>query len=84
MSLASGLHRLNIVRLRVATLNVWAVPLFSERIGARMREIGRRLAALELDAIAFQEVWTPAARRRLIEAGREGRARPTPGTASDC
>ena len=56
--LASILHRLSIVRLRVATLNVWAVPLFSERIGTRMREIGRRLAALELDAIAFQEVWT--------------------------
>ena len=55
--------------MRVATLNVWAVPLFSEKIGTRMREIGRRLAALELDAIAFQEVWTGAARDRLIEAG---------------
>jgi endonuclease/exonuclease/phosphatase family metal-dependent hydrolase len=61
---------LNVVRLRVATLNVWAVPLFSAKIGTRMREIGRRLAALELDAIAFQEVWTGAARARLIEAGR--------------
>jgi endonuclease/exonuclease/phosphatase family metal-dependent hydrolase len=71
VSLASILLRLNTVRLRVATLNVWAVPLFSERIGARMREIGRRLTGLELDAIAFQEVWTPAARRTLIEAGRK-------------
>jgi endonuclease/exonuclease/phosphatase family metal-dependent hydrolase len=59
------------VRLRVATLNVWALPLVSERIGTRMREIGRRLAALELDAIAFQEVWTAAARQRLVEAGAE-------------
>jgi endonuclease/exonuclease/phosphatase family metal-dependent hydrolase len=65
------LLRLNTVRLRVATLNVWTVPLVSERIGARMREIGRRLAALELDAIAFQEVWTPKARRILIETGRK-------------
>jgi endonuclease/exonuclease/phosphatase family metal-dependent hydrolase len=52
-------------------LNVWAIPLFSKRIGTRMRETGRRLAALELDAIAFQEVWTAAARDRLIEAGRQ-------------
>ncbi len=58
------------MRLRIATLNVWAVPLLSERIGTRMREIGHRLGALELDAIAFQEVWTPTARRRLVEAGR--------------
>jgi endonuclease/exonuclease/phosphatase family metal-dependent hydrolase len=58
------------VRLRLATLNVWAVPFFSERIGKRMREIGRRLAALDLDAIAFQEVWTAGARHKLIEAGR--------------
>jgi len=65
------LHRLNVVRLRVATLNVWAIPLLSERIGTRMREIGRRLAPLELDAIAFQEAWTPAARRHLIDAGRQ-------------
>jgi endonuclease/exonuclease/phosphatase family metal-dependent hydrolase len=65
------LHPLKDVRLRVATLNVWAVPLFADRIGARMREIGRRLAPLELDAIAFQEVWTGAARRRLIGAGQE-------------
>jgi hypothetical protein len=71
VSLASLLHPLSSVRLRVATLNVWAIPLLSERIGSRMREIGRRLAALELDAIAFQEVWTPGARRRLVEAGRE-------------
>jgi len=57
------------VRLRVATLNVWGVPILAERLGARMREIGRRLAGLALDAIGFQEVWTPAARRALIAAG---------------
>jgi endonuclease/exonuclease/phosphatase family metal-dependent hydrolase len=57
------------VRLRVATLNVWAVPLLAERIGARMREIGRQLDGLALDAIAFQEVWTPSAQRALIAAG---------------
>ena len=57
------------MRLRVATLNVWAIPFLADRIGARMREIGRRLDRLALDAIGFQEVWTPRARRALIEAG---------------
>jgi len=57
------------MRLRVATLNVWAMPLLGERTAARMREIGRRLDGLALDAIAFQEVWTPSARRALIAAG---------------
>jgi endonuclease/exonuclease/phosphatase family metal-dependent hydrolase len=57
------------VRLRVATLNVWAVPLLAERIAARMHEIGRRLDRLALDVIGFQEVWTPRARHTLIAAG---------------
>jgi endonuclease/exonuclease/phosphatase family metal-dependent hydrolase len=58
------------MRIRVATLNVWALPGLAPSIGARMRAIGRGLASLDLDAMAFQEVWTEDARERLIEAGR--------------
>ena len=35
-----------------------------------MDAIGDRLPALALDRVAFQEVWTEDARRRLVEAGR--------------
>jgi len=59
------------MRIRVATLNVWALPgPFAPSVGARMQAIGRRLASLDLDAIAFQEVWTADARDRLVAAGR--------------
>ena len=67
---ASGLHSWGGMRLRFATLNAWALPLFAKHVSPRMRAIGERLGALELDAIAFQEVWTPSARRVLLEAGR--------------
>jgi len=67
--MADVLRPLCSMRLRVATLNVWAVPFLAERVGARMREIGRRLDGLALDVIGFQEVWTPRARRALIAAG---------------
>ena len=61
------------MQLRVATLNVWALPWpLAETPSARVRAIGRELSHLDLDAIGFQEVWTPKARRLLIEAG--GRA----------
>ena len=57
--------------LRVATLNVWALPMsIAERVPARMRAIGRNLISLELDIIALQEVWTESARAILIDAGR--------------
>ncbi len=56
--------------MRVATLNAWGLPaLFADDVGIRLREIGRRLAHLDLDAIAFQEVWTSEAQRLLGEAG---------------
>ena len=59
------------VQLRVATLNTWALPWpLAETPSARIRAIGNELSRLELDAIGFQEVWTPKARRLLIEAGR--------------
>jgi endonuclease/exonuclease/phosphatase family metal-dependent hydrolase len=36
-----------------------------------MREIGRRLPRLDVDAAAFQEVWTSEAQATLVRAGRE-------------
>src|SRR5262245_54771068 len=60
------------MRIRVATLNVWALPEpLARSVAPRMQAIGRRLASLDLDAMAFQEVWTEGARERLIAAGRE-------------
>jgi len=57
--------------LRLATLNVWGLPWPASREGSeRMLAIGARLSALELDIVAFQEVWTESARRSLREAGR--------------
>jgi sphingomyelin phosphodiesterase 2 len=59
------------MRIRVATLNVWALPEpLARSVEPRMRAIGERLASLDLDAIAFQEVWTEGARARLVAAGR--------------
>ena len=58
------------MHIRVATLNVWALPEpLAPKIGARMRAIGERLAGLELDVAAFQEVWTVPARHELVAAG---------------
>ena len=57
--------------MRLATLNVWGLPWPVSREGSeRMHAIGARLPALELDIVAFQEVWTESARRSLREAGR--------------
>ena len=58
------------MRLRVATLNVWALPgPFAEDVASRMKAIGQRLRTLDVDLIAFQEVWTSSARAVLIAAG---------------
>ena len=60
------------MQIRVATLNVWALPEpFGHRVRQRMRAIGAELSSLDLDAIAFQEVWTAEARGILLRAGRE-------------
>jgi endonuclease/exonuclease/phosphatase family metal-dependent hydrolase len=60
------------MRLRIATLNTWGLPEpFAEDVAPRLAEIGRRLRRLELDAIAFQEVWTAQGQVSLIRAGRE-------------
>jgi endonuclease/exonuclease/phosphatase family metal-dependent hydrolase len=58
------------MRIRVATLNAWGLPdLFAEDVAIRLREIGGRLPRLQLDAIAFQEVWTAEAQRLLVDFG---------------
>jgi sphingomyelin phosphodiesterase 2 len=60
------------MRIRVATLNVWALPgPFGRRVRQRMRAIGAELSTLDLDTVAFQEVWTAEARGILLGAGRE-------------
>jgi len=60
------------MHFRIATLNTWGLPRpFSNHPAERLRSIGARLGSLSLDAIAFQEVWTAGARRRLQRAGRD-------------
>lgn len=57
--------------LRAATLNVWALPPpVGHRVRSRMHRIGDRVASLDLDVVAFQEVWTGPARHRLERAAR--------------
>ena len=59
------------MRFRILTLNAWALPWpLSHEPDARMEAIGGRLASLDADVVAFQEVWSPLARRRLVAAGR--------------
>ena len=58
------------MRLRFATLNVWALTWpIGRSVAARMEAIGSALPGLALDAIAFQEVWRQDARDALIAAG---------------
>jgi len=59
------------MRLRVATLNAWALPSpLGHQVAARIEAIGAQLPRLDLDVLGFQEVWTGAARAELIRAGR--------------
>jgi endonuclease/exonuclease/phosphatase family metal-dependent hydrolase len=58
------------MHLRVASLNVWALPWGMARdTRARMRAIGNALPGLDVDVVAFQEAWTEEARRTLVAAG---------------
>ena len=55
--------------LRVATLNVWALPLgLAPERESRMQAIGRHLAGDAAEVWALQEVWTDDARRILSQA----------------
>lgn len=59
------------MQIRLATLNAWGIP---EPIGRDVQEridaIGKHLSSLDLDVMAFQEVWTREAALRLRDAGR--------------
>lgn len=60
------------MKLRVATLNVWAMPPpLGKHISWRMRRIGEELRRLDVDVVGFQEAWMPPARRRLVREARE-------------
>ncbi len=57
------------MRFKVGTLNAWALPEpLSKSVGARMDAIGHRLAELDLDVMAFQEVYSPDAKAILSRA----------------
>ncbi len=60
--------------IRVATLNTWSLPgPLARHTRERMRAIGTALPDLDVDLIAFQEVWTGASRSTLItDAARAG------------
>ena len=58
------------MQIRLATLNVWALPEpIARDPQARIDAIGGLLPSLGLDLIAFQEVWTGDAAERLLAAG---------------
>ncbi|MFT5349575.1 MAG: endonuclease/exonuclease/phosphatase family metal-dependent hydrolase [Planctomycetota bacterium] len=57
------------MRFNVGTLNARALPEpWSKSVRARMYAIGRRLPALGLDVMAFQEVYSPDAKEILTRA----------------
>ena len=58
------------MRLRLATLNVWALPPpVGRHVHQRMHAIGAALPSIEAHVIAFQEVWLESARITLTQAG---------------
>ena len=57
-SVASTAHA-RPVELTVVSYNVWGVPMVSPDRGARIAEIARRLAGVDADLIALQELWVP-------------------------
>jgi endonuclease/exonuclease/phosphatase family metal-dependent hydrolase len=59
------------MRIRVATLNVWALPPpLADQVPERMQAIAAELGSLNADVVALQEVWTAGARETLIAGGR--------------
>jgi endonuclease/exonuclease/phosphatase family metal-dependent hydrolase len=51
--------------LRALTLNVWDIPIASDR-PERMKAIGEQVTALDPDVIALQEAFTPEDRDRIL------------------
>ena len=59
------------MKIRVGTLNTWGLPEpLSRDLAGRIDAIGAELASLDVDVMAFQEVWTADARRSLRGAAR--------------
>jgi endonuclease/exonuclease/phosphatase family metal-dependent hydrolase len=59
------------MQIRLGTLNAWALPEPVARdTEHRIDAIGKKLQDYDLDVIAFQEVWTSAARATLQRAGK--------------
>ncbi|MFP6623448.1 MAG: hypothetical protein VCC20_08215 [Myxococcota bacterium] len=59
------------MRLRVLSLNAWALPPpVGQRVHERLSLVLRALPALECDIALFQEIWTDEARAQVIEGGR--------------
>lgn len=54
--------------LRVATLNVWAIPFVSQDLLARSQRVGPALARFRPDVICLQEVYDGCMRRRIVAA----------------
>ena len=58
------------MRVRVLSLNVWALPPpVGHRVHERLSLVLRDLPALDCDVALFQEVWTDEAREQMLEAG---------------
>jgi len=57
------------MRLRLLTLNVWALPEpLAADVAGRLHRIGEQLPLLGADVAALQEVWTQKARQQLAAA----------------
>lgn len=55
--------------LRVATINMWGIPVVSRHIGARFEALAERLRSEPvLDVVGLQEVWDSGARSALLDA----------------
>ena len=50
-------------RLRVATFNVWAIPLVSKQRSERLARLPRALRGLALDVVCLQELWMTSDQR---------------------
>lgn len=76
------------MRLRVLSLNVWALPFpIGRHVRERLSLVLRDLPALDCDLFLVQEVWTEAARDQLLDGGlalgyRHSWTRPGPARSS--
>lgn len=55
-------------RVRVLNLNAWLLPSFSKIMTERLARLPAALKAEAPDVICLQEIWTPSARTKIVEA----------------